>query len=112
MSIITEEEDFPNFSLEFNFPSIEETAEKPNEQQQQARRFPSLQEDALDEIITGSEAKRTKYAPLNGVKTFKGKLFFTVLQGKLEIVLNAILSKIYSTNICNSFMHVKQYKHR
>ena len=34
-----EEEDFPNFSLEFNFPSIQETAEKPNEQQQQARRF-------------------------------------------------------------------------
>ena len=36
------EEDFPNFSLEFNFPSIQETAEKPNEQQQQqqARRFP------------------------------------------------------------------------
>ena len=25
-----EEEDFPNFSLEFNFPSIQETAEKPN----------------------------------------------------------------------------------
>ena len=35
-----EEEDFPNFSLEFNFFSIQETAEKPNEQQQQARRFP------------------------------------------------------------------------
>ena len=34
-----EEEDFPNFSLEFNFPSIQETAEKPNEQQQQARRL-------------------------------------------------------------------------
>ena len=31
-----EEEDFPNFSLEFHFPSIQETAEKPNEQQQQA----------------------------------------------------------------------------
>ena len=45
-----EEEDFPNFSLEFNFPSIEESAEKPNEQQQQARRFPSLQEEALDEL--------------------------------------------------------------
>ena len=29
-----EEEDFPNFSLEFNFPSIQETAEKLNEQQQ------------------------------------------------------------------------------
>ena len=42
-----EEEDFPNFSLEFNFPSIQETAEKPYEQQQQARRFPSLQEEAL-----------------------------------------------------------------
>ena len=42
-----EEEDFPNFSLEFNFPSIQETAEKPNEQQQEARRFPSLQEEAL-----------------------------------------------------------------
>ena len=28
-----EEEDFPNFSLEFNFPSIQETAEKPTEQQ-------------------------------------------------------------------------------
>ena len=28
-----EEEDFPSFSLEFNFPSILETAEKPNEQQ-------------------------------------------------------------------------------
>ena len=31
-----EEEDFPNFSLEFNFPSIQETAKKPKEQQQQA----------------------------------------------------------------------------
>ena len=98
--------------MEFNFPSIQETAEKPNEQQQQARRFPSLQEEALDEIITGSEAKRTKYATLNGVKTFKGKVFFTVFQGKLEIVLIAILSKIYSTNICNSFMYVNQYKYR
>ena len=107
-----EEEDFPNFSLEFNFPSIQETAEKPNEQQQQARHFPSLQEDALDEIINGSEAKRTKYATLNGVKTFKGKVFFTVFQGKLEIVLIAILSKIYSSNICNSFMYVNQYKYR
>ena len=29
-----EEEDFPNFSLEFNFPSIQETAKKPIEQQQ------------------------------------------------------------------------------
>ena len=28
-----EEEDYPNFSLEFNFPSFQETAEKPNEQQ-------------------------------------------------------------------------------
>ena len=74
--------------------------------------FPSLQEEALDEIITSSEAKRTKYATLNGVKTFKGKVFFTVFQGKLEIVLIAILSKIYSTNICNSFMYVNQYKHR
>ena len=42
-----EEEDFPNFSLEFNFPSIQETVEEPNEQQQQTRRFPSLQEEAL-----------------------------------------------------------------
>ena len=46
-----EEEDFPNFSLEFNFPSIQETAEKPNEQQQQARRFPSSQEEALSLVI-------------------------------------------------------------
>ena len=47
-----DEEDFPNFSLEFNFPSIQETAEKPNEQQhQQARRFPSLQEEALSLLI-------------------------------------------------------------
>ena len=45
-----EEEDFPNFSLEFNFPSIQETAEKWNEQQQ-ARRFPSLQEEALSLVI-------------------------------------------------------------
>ena len=43
-----EEEDFPNFSLEFNFPSIQETAKKPNEQQQQqARCLPTLQEEAL-----------------------------------------------------------------
>ena len=42
------EEDFPNFSLEFNFPSIQETAKKPNEQQQQqARRLSTLQEEAL-----------------------------------------------------------------
>ena len=33
-----EEKDFPNFSVEFNSPSIQETAENPNEQQQQARR--------------------------------------------------------------------------
>ena len=46
-----EEEDFPNFSLEFNFSSIQEMAEKPNEQQQQARRFPSLQEEALSLVI-------------------------------------------------------------
>ena len=47
-----EEEDFPNFSLEFNFPSIQETAEKSNEQQQQARRrCPSLQEEALSFVI-------------------------------------------------------------
>ena len=46
-----EEEDFPNFSLEFNFRSIQETAEKPNEQQKQALRFPSLQEEALSLVI-------------------------------------------------------------
>ena len=47
-----EEEDFPNFSQkEFNFPSIQETAEKPNEQQQEARRFTSLQEEALSLVI-------------------------------------------------------------
>ena len=47
-----EEEDFPNFSLEFNFPSIQETAKKPNEQQQQqACRFPLLQEEALSLVI-------------------------------------------------------------
>ena len=39
-----EEEDFPNFSLEFHFPSIQATAEKP-------RRFPSLQEEALSLVI-------------------------------------------------------------
>ena len=47
LNTVMEEEDFPYFSLEFNFPSIQETAEKPNQQQQQARRFPSLQEEAL-----------------------------------------------------------------
>ena len=52
-----EEEDFPNFSLEFNFPSIQETAEKPNEQQQQARRFPSLQEEALSLVILLKKCK-------------------------------------------------------
>ena len=46
-----EEEDFPNFSLEFNFPSIQEMAKKPNEQQQQAHCFPSLQEEALSLVI-------------------------------------------------------------
>ena len=46
-----EEEDFPSFSLEFNLPSIQETAEKPNEHQQQARRFPSLQEEALSLVF-------------------------------------------------------------
>ena len=46
-----EEEDFPHFSLEFNFPSIQEIAEKPNKQQQQAHRFPSLQEEALSLVI-------------------------------------------------------------
>ena len=40
LSTVMEEEDFPNFSLKFNFPSIQETAEKPNKQQQQAHRFP------------------------------------------------------------------------
>ena len=70
--------------MEFNFPSIQETAEKPNEQQQQARRFPSLQEEALDEIITGSEAKRTKYATLNRVKTFKGKVFLPFYKENLR----------------------------
>ena len=46
------EEDFPNFSLEFNFPSIQETAKKPNEQQQQqACRFPLSQEEALSLVI-------------------------------------------------------------
>ena len=46
-----EEEDFPNFSLEFNFPSIQEMAEKPNEQKQQAHHFPSLQEEVLSLVI-------------------------------------------------------------
>ena len=46
-----EEEDFPNFSFEFNFPSIQETAEKPNERQQQVRRFPWLQEEAFSLVI-------------------------------------------------------------
>ena len=47
-----EEEDFLNFSLEFNFFSIQETAEKPNEQQQQAHHFPLLQEEALSLVIS------------------------------------------------------------
>ena len=55
-----EEEDFPYFSLEFNFPSIQETAEKPNEQQQQARRFPSLQEEALSLVILTTSFFRDK----------------------------------------------------
>ena len=46
-----EEKYFPNFSLEFNFPSIQETTKKPNKQQRQARRFPSLQEEALTLVI-------------------------------------------------------------
>ena len=46
-----EEEDFPNFSLEINFPSTQEMAEKPNEQQQQACHFPLLQEEALSLVI-------------------------------------------------------------
>ena len=47
-----EEEDFPNFSLDSNFHSIQETAKKPNEQQQQqARRLPTLQEEALSSVI-------------------------------------------------------------
>ena len=46
-----EEEDFPNFSLEFNFSSIQETAKKPNKQQQQACRLPTLQEEALSSVI-------------------------------------------------------------
>ena len=46
-----EEEDFPNFSLEFNFPSIQESAKKPNEQQQQACCLPTLQEEALSWVI-------------------------------------------------------------
>ena len=46
-----EEEVFPHSSLEFNLPNIQETAEKPNVQQQQARRFPSLQEEALSLVI-------------------------------------------------------------
>ena len=46
-----EEEDFPNFSLEFNFPSIQETAKKPVEQQHQACRFSLLQEEALSLVI-------------------------------------------------------------
>ena len=50
------EDDFPNFSLEFNFPSIQETDEKPNEQQQ-ARRFPSLQEEALSLVILKKKCK-------------------------------------------------------
>ena len=51
LSTVMEEEDFPNFSLEFNFPSIQETAKKPIEQQQQACRFPLLQEEALSLVI-------------------------------------------------------------
>ena len=45
------EGDFPNFSLEFNFPCIQEMAKKPNEQQQQACHFPLLQEEALSLVI-------------------------------------------------------------
>ena len=55
MSTVIEEEDFPNYSLEFNFPSIQETAEKPNEQQQRARHFLSLQEEALSLVIVFSQ---------------------------------------------------------
>ena len=51
LSTVMEEEDFPNFSLEFNFPSIQETAKKPVEQQHQACRFPLLQEEALSLVI-------------------------------------------------------------
>ena len=76
------EEDFPDFSLEFNFPSIQETAEKPNEQQQQARRFPSLQEEALSLVIfdvntweVGRKLDKLETTPLRVVVSYACLVF-------------------------------------
>ena len=80
-----EEEDFPNFSLEFNFPSIQETAEKPNEQQQQARHFPSLQEEALSLVIlTTSFFRDKRRKPLRFASWFPAYRVFSQLPKSLH----------------------------
>ena len=66
--------------ITFNFPSIQETAEKPNEQQQQARRFPSLQEEALSLVIlTTSFFRDKRRKPLRFASWFPAYRVFSQL---------------------------------
>ena len=61
-------EDFPNFNL-----GLDECLKpKPKRQKTEETRFAQLNEDELDDLVEGAQAKSTKYATNYAVSVFKG----------------------------------------
>ena len=66
-------EDFPNFNL-----SLDEYL-KPEWQKTEETRFAQLNNDDLDDLVEGAQAKSTKYATNYAVSVFKGNFSVKIL---------------------------------
>ena len=66
-------EDFPNFNL-----GLDEYF-KPKRQKTEETRFAQLNEDELDDLVEGAQAKSTKYATNYAVSVFKGNFLVKIL---------------------------------
>ena len=66
-------EDSPNFSL-----GLDEYW-KPKQQKSEEKRFAQLNDDELDDLVEGVQAKSTQYATNYAVSVFKGNFSVKIL---------------------------------
>ena len=66
-------EDFPNFNLD-----LDEYL-KPKRQKTDETRFAQLNDDELDDLVEGAQAKSTKHATNYAVSVFKGNFSVKIL---------------------------------
>ena len=66
-------EDFPNFNLEFD------EYLKPKWQKTKETRFAQLNNDDLDDLVEGAQAKSTKYATNYAVSVYRGDFSVKIL---------------------------------